>query len=153
MRRTGGGGHGTAGGIDFQVLAAAWFVVGMLAETDFEPPWGWPRDTTIESVRAETREATDDIFVGTSGLGQAFLQAKSSVSLSPLARSEFAKTMQEFAPFNTSCTVTAWTVGGLLTQRMIGWCSRSVVTLVHRSAAIYGRYSIGCATGPVTDRS
>jgi hypothetical protein len=30
----------TAGGVDFRMLTAGWLVLGMLAETEFEPPWG-----------------------------------------------------------------------------------------------------------------
>jgi hypothetical protein len=95
-RGTGGGGHATAGGVDFQALTAAWLVVGMLAETEFEPPWGWPREVTIESVRSETGEAVDDIWVRTSGDGRAYIQAKRSLSLEEGAESEFGKTMAQF---------------------------------------------------------
>ena len=95
-RGRGGGGHATAGGVDFQVLTAAWLVVGMLAETEFEPPWGWPRGATVESVRSETGEAVDDIWVRTSADARAYIQAKRSLSLEEAAESEFGKTIAQF---------------------------------------------------------
>jgi hypothetical protein len=74
-RGRGGGGHATAAGVGFQVSVAVSIVVGMLAETEFEPPWGWSRDITIESVRSETGEDVDDILVATSGPAKAYVQA------------------------------------------------------------------------------
>jgi hypothetical protein len=95
-RRGGGGGHATAGGVDFQALIAAAMTVGMLAETEYEPPWHWPRTDTIEAVRAETGEETDDIWVLTATGGRGFVQAKTSVSLSATESSEFGKSIRQF---------------------------------------------------------
>lgn len=102
-RRTGGGGHATAGGVDFQARVAAWLGVGMLAETEFEPPWGWPRNVTIDSVRSETGESADDIWVRVSSLRRAFLQAKRSLNLEEAAGSEFGKALRQFANQYISC--------------------------------------------------
>jgi hypothetical protein len=95
-RGRGGGGHATAAGVGFQVSVAVSIVVGMLAETEFEPPWGWSRDITIESVRSETGEDVDDILVSTSGPAKAYVQAKHSVTLSTGATSPFGKAIRDF---------------------------------------------------------
>jgi hypothetical protein len=102
-RGVGGGGHATAGGVRYQVSVAAWLTVGMLAEADFEPPWGWPREATITAVRSETGEATDDIFVDTSRDAHAYLQAKNSIDLGEPADSEFGKTVVQFADQYLDC--------------------------------------------------
>ncbi len=102
-RGSGGGGHATAAGVDFQALVAAALVTGMLAETEYEPPWGWPRDATIEAVRAETGEAADDIWVRTSAGGRAFVQAKHSLNLGVSVESDFGKTLRQFADQYIAC--------------------------------------------------
>ncbi len=94
-RGGGGGGHATAAGVQFQVNVAADLVVGMLAERDYEPPWRWPRETTIESVRVETSEPTDDISASTSLGGRAYIQAKNSLDLGTPATSEFGKAVTQ----------------------------------------------------------
>src|ERR1700733_2287367 len=96
-RGGGGGGHATAAGVQFQVNVAADLVVGMLAERDYEPPWRWPRETTIESVRVETSEPTDDISASTSLGGRAYIQAKNSLDLGTAAISEFGKAVTQLA--------------------------------------------------------
>jgi hypothetical protein len=55
-RGKGGGGHATAGGVQFQVKVAASLAVGMLAEAEYEPRWGWPREVTFFS-RPDRRSA------------------------------------------------------------------------------------------------
>ena len=67
------------------MLTAAWLVVGMLAESEFEPPSGWPRGASVESVRPETGEAVDDIWARTSADARAYVQAKRSLSLEEAA--------------------------------------------------------------------
>lgn len=96
-RRGGGGGPATAAGVQFQVNVAADLVVSMLAERDYEPRWRWPRDTTIESVRIETSEPTDDISASTSLGGRAYIQAKNSLNLGTVATSEFGKAVRQLA--------------------------------------------------------
>lgn len=98
-----GGGHATAAGIEFQVKVGAALVVGMLAERDYEPPWEWPREATIESVRIETSEPTDDIFASTSLGGRAYIQAKNSLDLGTSATSEFGKAVAQLAEQYLAC--------------------------------------------------
>jgi len=102
-RGGGGGGHATAAGVQFQTNLAADLVVGMLAEREYVPPWRWPRDATIESVRVETSEPTDDIFVETSHDGRAYIQAKNSLALGTSATSELGKTMTQLADQYLAC--------------------------------------------------
>lgn len=78
-------------------------MAGMLAERDFEPPWSWPREATITSVRSEISEATDDIHVTASHGGRAYLQAKNSTTLSAAADSEFAKAIAGFVGQYLDC--------------------------------------------------
>ena len=102
-RAGGGGGHATAAGVQFQTNVAADLVVGILAERDYEPPWRWPRDATIESVRVETSEPTDDIFASTSHDGRAYIQAKNSLDLGTPATSEFGKTITQLTDQYLAC--------------------------------------------------
>ena len=102
-RRDRGGGPATAAGVQFQVKVAAGLVVGMLAEADYEPPWQWPREATIESVRIETSEPTDDIFVSTSLNGRAYIQAKNSLALGTSATSEFGKALAQLTEQYLAC--------------------------------------------------
>jgi hypothetical protein len=102
-RGGGGGGHATAAGVQFQTNVAADLVVGMLAERAYEPPWRWPRDATIESVRVETSEPTDDIFAATSHNGRAYIQAKNSLALGATATSEFGKTVAQLTDQYLAC--------------------------------------------------
>lgn len=102
-RGGGGGGHATAAGVQFQANVAADLVVGMLAERDYMPPWRWPREATIESVRVETGEPTDDIFVATSLDGRAYIQAKNSLDLGTTATSEFGKTITQLTDQYLAC--------------------------------------------------
>jgi hypothetical protein len=68
----------------------------ILAERDAVPPWGWPAAAQMESVHAETGEPADDLLVANAEGGRAWLQAKLTLDLSPLATSEFAKTISQF---------------------------------------------------------
>jgi hypothetical protein len=102
-RGGGGGGHATAGGVQFQTNVAADLVVGMLAERDYVPPWRWPRAATIESVRVETGEPTDDTFAATSLGGRAYIQAKNSLDLGTPESSEFGKTITQLTEQYLTC--------------------------------------------------
>src|ERR1700689_693718 len=103
MSGRGGGGHATAAGVQFQVNIAAALVAGMLAERDYESPWRWPREATIESVRVETSEPTDDIFALTSLTARAYIQAKNSLDLGTTATSEFGKAIKQLADQYLAC--------------------------------------------------
>jgi hypothetical protein len=102
-RGRGGGGHATAGGVDFQACVAVGLTAGMLAETAYTPPWGWPEEATIEAVRSETGEVVDDIYVRTSLNARAYVQAKNSIDLGEPAGSEFGKTIKQFADQYLAC--------------------------------------------------
>jgi hypothetical protein len=92
----GGGGSATQAGIDFQNLTAAWVAVYILAEQAASPPWGLPTDTTLEFLRCETEQPVDDLLVGTSGDGVAFIQVKRSLNLETRESSAFASTLDQF---------------------------------------------------------
>ena len=107
-RGRGGGGHATAGGVDFQALTAAWLIVGMLAETECEPPWGWPRGLTVESVRSETGEAVDDIWVRTSEDARAYIR-RNALSAPRKAATRSSARRSSRSPTNTGCATTVLT--------------------------------------------
>lgn len=73
----GGGGHATAGGIDFQAKVGAIFAASLLGET---PLAGLPTSSGIRSVRFETEAPLDDILVETRE-GFIFTQAKTTLGL------------------------------------------------------------------------
>jgi hypothetical protein len=90
------GGAATALGMAFQHRVAAWLAVRILAETNASPLWGWPNSSTIEFIRCETEQPVDDIMVGSSDDGLAFIQVKRSISLERNGDSPFAKTVTQF---------------------------------------------------------
>jgi hypothetical protein len=90
------GGSATALGMAFQHRVGAWLAVRILAETNASPLWGWPNSSTIEFIRCETEQPVDDIMVGSSDDGLAFIQVKRSISLERNSDSPFAKTVAQF---------------------------------------------------------
>ena len=90
------GGSATAVGMAFQHRVGAWLAVRILAETNASPLWGWPNSSTIEFIRCETEQPVDDIMVGSSDNGLAFIQVKRSISLERNSDSPFAKTVAQF---------------------------------------------------------
>jgi hypothetical protein len=91
-----GGGAATAGGMSFQDRVAAWLAVRILAETNVSPLWDFPSSSTVDFIRCETEQPVDDIMVGISHGGLAFLQVKRSISLDRVGESPFAKTISQF---------------------------------------------------------
>ena len=91
------GGAAAAGGFDYQHRVAAWLATRILAERDAAAPWGLGSTVTLENLRCETNQPVDDIMVGTSENGFAFLQAKRALSMSGSPSSEYAASV--LAPF------------------------------------------------------
>ena len=91
-----GGGAATYGGINYQDRVAAWLAVRVLAEENATPPWDLPGSTTLEFLRCETPEPVDDVLVGTSTSGHAFIQAKHSISFGATDASDFASVIDQF---------------------------------------------------------
>jgi hypothetical protein len=96
MGQRASGGAATAGGFSFQSRVVAYYSVRILAEADSTPPLGLSANVTLEYVRCETGEPTDDLLVGTSENGHIFGQAKRTLDLSRLADSEFASVVSQF---------------------------------------------------------
>lgn len=94
--RHGGGGAATQSGTNYQNCVAAWFAVSILAEEAVSPPWNLPAKVTLEFLRCETEQPVDDLLIGTSEKGHAFIQAKHSLSLQPAPESELGKTINQF---------------------------------------------------------
>lgn len=76
------GGAAAQIGFNYQNLVAAWMAVSILAEQDSTPPWSLPPDTTLDFLRCETEQPIDDLLVGTSRSGHAFVQVKTNVKSS-----------------------------------------------------------------------
>ncbi len=90
------GGAGTSGGIDFQARVGAWLATAILAEAAAPAPWGWPTDSTLQSLDMETGEPVDDLLVTNSLGSSAYLQAKLTLSLSAAEGSDFASVISAF---------------------------------------------------------
>lgn len=91
-----GGGAATQAGINYQNRVAAWLCVRILAEQEAAPLWGLPADVTLDFIRCETEQPVDDILVGTSHGGHAFIQVKHTVTSSSTKDSALAATLEQF---------------------------------------------------------
>lgn len=89
------GGAAAASGMDFQHRVAAWIAVRILAEQNASP-LGLPASSTLEFLRCETEQPVDDILVGTSDAGFAFIQVKKTLQLSRDFDSDFASALDQF---------------------------------------------------------
>jgi hypothetical protein len=98
-----GGGAATQSGINYQNQVAAWLCVHVLAEQDVTPPWGLPQDVTLEFIRCETEQPVDDLLVGTSQGGHAFVQVKHTVTSAKGNDSALASALDQFVRQFTSC--------------------------------------------------
>jgi signal recognition particle GTPase len=96
MNTSTGGGVATQAGINYQNRVAAWLAVRVLAEQDASPLWGLPASSTLEFLRCETEQPVDDIMVGTSEGGHAFIQVKRSLSMEWSDDSALASTINQF---------------------------------------------------------
>lgn len=92
----GGGGAATQSGINYQNRVAAWMAVAILADQEAAPPWDLPADTSLKFLRCETEQPVDDLLVGTSNGGNAFIQVKHELELGKNPQSEFGKTLDQF---------------------------------------------------------
>lgn len=92
----GGGGAATQAGTDYQNRVAAWMVTRILAEREASPPWDLPSTATLDFLRCETEQPVDDIQVGTSENGYAFLQVKHTVNLEKAEDSALASCLDQF---------------------------------------------------------
>ena len=94
--RKGGGGAASFGGYKFQTNVASWAAVGILTEQAVTPRWDLPSDISFTEVRCEEEHPVDDILVGTSANGYAFIQAKRSLHRSTKSDSELASALDQF---------------------------------------------------------
>jgi hypothetical protein len=91
-----GGGSATQAGINYQNRVAPWLAVRILAEQDASPLWGLPASSTLEFLRCETEQPVDDIMIGTSDGGHAFIQVKRSLNMDSSEDSALASTISQF---------------------------------------------------------
>src|SRR5579862_4412431 len=87
------GGAAAQGGISFQNRVAAWVCAQMLAGRAAIPVG--PEVVPIY-IRFETREAVDDILIGTADLRHSFVQAKRTIGLSAAEDSDLALVINQF---------------------------------------------------------
>ncbi|HYE72559.1 MAG TPA: hypothetical protein VEF04_04475, partial [Blastocatellia bacterium] len=97
VKNSNSGGAAAHSGISYQDRIAAWMCVQILAEQEASPLWGWSADSTLEFVRCETEQPVDDILVGTSHQGLAFINVKHRVTASQSEDSDFASALSQFA--------------------------------------------------------
>lgn len=90
------GGSAAQTGFNYQNQVAAWFSVQILAEQESTPPWSLPADVTLDYLRCETEQPVDDLLVGTSEGGHAFIQVKHSVGLLRAEDSALASALRQF---------------------------------------------------------
>jgi len=84
------GGAAAQAGLNYQNRVAAWMAVSILAEQEATPPWGLDPDTTLDFLRCETEQPLDDLLIGTSRDGHAFVQVKTTIKPSTKADSPLA---------------------------------------------------------------
>src|ERR1700749_652017 len=92
----GSGGVATQVGIGYQNRVAAWMCVRILAEQDASPLWELKTDATFDYIRCETGQPVDDILVGTSEGGHAFINVKHAVKTSRKADSALCSVINQF---------------------------------------------------------
>ncbi len=83
-------------GLNYQNRVAAWFCVRILAERDAEPLWGWDSRSTIDWLLVETEQAIDDLLIGHSHGGLAFINIKRKVYASRERNSALASVISQF---------------------------------------------------------
>jgi hypothetical protein len=70
--------------------------VRILAEHEASPPWGLPGEVALEFLRCETDQPVDDLLIGTSHGGHAFIQVKHTVTASRTSNSALASALEQF---------------------------------------------------------
>lgn len=93
---TGSGGVAVQTGIGYQNRVAAWTCVRILAERDVTPLWRLKTDVTFDYIRCETGQPVDDLLVGTSEGGHAFINVKHTVIKSRAADSALGSAVDQF---------------------------------------------------------
>lgn len=83
-------------GADYQDRVAAWVMVHVLAEQEATPPWDLPSRATLEFLRCETEQPVDDLLVGSSEGGHAFVQVKRRLNLGTSPSSDLRSTFDQF---------------------------------------------------------
>ena len=89
------GGAAAQGGFNYQSRVAAWIGVLILAEQDAAALWGLASNTTLDFMRCETEEPLDDLLVGNSREGHAFVQVKTHLKSSTKPDSALAKVAKQ----------------------------------------------------------
>src|SRR5215216_2119512 len=90
------GGIAAQKGINYQNRVAAWFCVRILAEQEAESLWAWGSHSTIDWLRCETEQPIDDLMIGNSHQGLAFINIKHKVNASQVAESSLASAIGQF---------------------------------------------------------
>lgn len=83
-------------GTEYQNRVAAWAAVRILAEQAATSPLDLGPSTTFDFLRCETLEPVDDLLIGLSNTGHAFLQAKHTIALGATADSDFVSVIEQF---------------------------------------------------------
>lgn len=96
IKRLSSGGAAAQAGATFQNRVAAWYCVRILAEKSASTLWGLSPNSSLEFIRCETEQPVDDILVGTSEGGHAFVQVKHSVSGETSSESALASALDQF---------------------------------------------------------
>lgn len=92
----GSGGVATQIGIGYQNRVAAWMCVRILAEREATPLWRLKSNVTLDYIRCETGQPVDDILVGTSEGGHAFINVKHTVTKSRGADTALGSAINQF---------------------------------------------------------
>jgi DNA replication protein DnaC len=92
----GSGGVAAQIGIGYQNRVAAWMCVRILADRDVTPLWRLNTNITFDYIRCETGQPVDDILVGTSEGGHAFVNVKHTVTKSRGGDSALGSAIDQF---------------------------------------------------------
>ena len=101
-RRISSGGSAAAAGLEFQAQLGTLFGLNILSQRPIDNALGLGAAVPLW-MQFETDAPVDDILVATSENGFIAIQAKTSVSLSAGATSEFAKTVRQFVRHWLAC--------------------------------------------------
>jgi hypothetical protein len=106
------GGSAAAGGVGFEHRVGAWVASLVLAEADASPPWILPGQVWLKDFRCQAPAEVDDLLVGTTAGGFAFLQIKKRLRLedSPTSRLAGALTqlVSQFLAFQDQPGTRPW---------------------------------------------
>jgi KaiC/GvpD/RAD55 family RecA-like ATPase len=97
------GGSAAAGGMDYQHRVSAWAAALILAEQDSVVPWNLGTGNIFESLRCETEQPVDDLFVETLAQGRIFGQVKHTLELSTRDYSDLASALDQFVRQFLTC--------------------------------------------------